>query len=106
MNEIVKHILEQLDAFQLHAELTEKLNDEKKKREWFYEKVDESVNAEFINGEIVLHSPAKVRHWKASGKLALIFGKFLENNALGILAVEKAMVSLTRNDYEPDICFF
>ncbi len=32
--------------------------------------------------------------------------EFVKKHALGEVGVEKVMIRLTRNDYEPDICFF
>lgn len=106
MSKIIDEIMDMPDAFSLHSELTQKLQEEKERRQKFYKEVDESTKAEFIKGEIVLHSPAKRWHIKASLKLTLKLGDFVEKNDLGEVYVEKAMISLTRNDYEPDICFF
>lgn len=41
-----------------------------------------------------------------TSKLFKIIGTFAEKNDLGFTGIEKVMISLTRNDYEPDICFF
>lgn len=76
-------------------------------REWLDEdKKADCRPAEFINGEIVMHSPVKRKHWKASTLLSRILGVFTSLNNLGEIAVEKALIALTRNDYEPDICFW
>ena len=39
---------------------------EAKKRRYFYDVVTEQQKAEFINGEIIVHSPVKLRHAVAS----------------------------------------
>ena len=82
------------------------LKAEQKKRRHFYEIVEENKKMEFINGEIVFQSPVKLRHNDATKLLCGLLNAFVMKNRLGFVGVEKIMVSLTRNDYEPDICFF
>lgn len=61
---------------------------------------------EFINGEIVFHSPVKLQHNRATKLLCGLLNAFVMKNKLGFVGIEKIMISLTRNDYEPDVCFF
>ena len=82
------------------------LNDEKKRRQEFYEWLQDDVKAEFINGEVIMHSPVKRRHLRASGNLTTLLRVYVQTNNLGEVDTEKALVALTRNDYEPDICFW
>lgn len=82
------------------------LKAETKKRRQFYEIVEENKKMEFINGEIIFHSPVKLQHNDATILLGMLLKAFVAKNKLGFVGVEKIMVSLTRNDYEPDICFF
>ncbi|WP_223833964.1 Uma2 family endonuclease [Spirosoma profusum] len=82
------------------------LRDEARQRQQFYDWVNEDHKAEFINGAIVMHSPVKERHWVAVGNLYTLLRAYAIKHKLGRVASEKAMVSLTRNDYEPDICFW
>jgi Uma2 family endonuclease len=79
---------------------------EAEKRQTFYEQMTETQKAEFINGEIVLQSPVRLRHSKASEALYTLLNAFVAVRHLGYVGHEKILVSLTRNDYEPDICFF
>lgn len=79
---------------------------EAKKRRYFYDVVTEQQKAEFINGEIVVHSPVKYHHNQASLRLATLLDAYVRRRALGAVGHEKLLISLTRNDYEPDICFF
>ena len=79
---------------------------EAKKRRYFYEVVTEQQKAEFINGEIVVHSPVKYRHNQASFRLAALLSAYVQRHGLGSVGHEKLLVTLARNDYEPDICFF
>lgn len=80
--------------------------DEQKRRHEFWANVDENIKAEFILGEIIYHSPIYGRHWKASTRITRHLIPFVYDNNLGEVAYEKVMVRLTRNDYEPDICFW
>lgn len=82
------------------------LSQEAEKRQAFYEQMTEAQKAEFINGEVVLQSPVRLRHSKASETLYTLLNTFVDLRRLGYVGHEKILVSLTRNDYEPDICFF
>lgn len=82
------------------------LADEKRRRREFYAQIDENDKAEFINGEVIMHSPVRLRHNSASGNLYRLLSSYVAMRRLGYVGFEKIMVSLTRNDYEPDICYF
>ncbi|NJN34623.1 MAG: Uma2 family endonuclease, partial [Saprospiraceae bacterium] len=57
-------ILNSPDApLQIEA-LNAAMSNEKQRRHDFREWITPNVKAEFINGEVVLHSPVKRRHWK------------------------------------------
>ncbi len=86
--------------------LEKEMKEEAERRNEFYELVHENVKAEFINGAIVYHSPVMRRHWKVSMKVSKFLATHVDDNDLGEVGVEKVMISLTRNDYEPDIVFF
>jgi len=87
-------------------ELNEALASERVRRERFREELTGSEKAEFINGKVLVHSPAKKRHLQATGHLFGLLQAHVNHARLGYAASEKALVCLTRNDYEPDICFF
>lgn len=87
-------------------ELTAFYARERKKREAFYESLTEEIKAEFIDGEIVIHSPAKNRHIETKGLLFRLMSLYVDLHHLGSVKMEKALVKLSRNDFEPDICFF
>ena len=79
---------------------------EARKRRYFYEVVTEQQKAEFINGEIIVHSPVKYQHNQASFRLATLLSAYVQRHNLGTVGHEKLLITLTRNDYEPDVCFF
>ncbi len=102
----VEQTLEMPDAVLFVRKVQSALENEKQKRRHFYEIVDENKKMEFINGEIVFHSPVKKQHNSATKLLCKLLDTFVIKNNLGFVGVEKILISLTRNDYEPDICFF
>jgi len=106
MNITVEQTLEMPDVVLFVRKLDAALKRERKKRERFYAMIEDERKVEFINGEIYFQSPAKLRHTQAVGHLTLLLRAFVLANRLGTVASEKLLVSLTRNDYEPDICFF
>ena len=106
LTEYVTELLEAPDVQLIINRVQAVLNDEKKRRQSFYEWLTDDVKAEFINGEVIMHSPVKRRHLRASGNLSTLLRIYVQFHGLGEVDIEKAMVSLTRNDYEPDICFW
>jgi Uma2 family endonuclease len=80
--------------------------DETARRQHFIDTVLESEKAEFINGEKVVHSPVKLLHNVTAKRLLVLMDAYVGAHDLGYVGYEKLMVLLTRNDYEPDICFF
>ncbi len=72
----------------------------------FYNTITESDKAEFINGEVVMHSPVKLEHAESSEFLFMLMKTYCMKNNLGQVHTEKIMIHLIRNSYEPDIVFF
>ena len=106
MESTIRQILNKPDAPLILEELKEILMKEAQSRKEFREWIDDSLKAEFINGELVMHSPSKHKHWQALNLLATLLSAYTRLHKLGTVGVEKVMISLTRNDYEPDIVFF
>jgi Uma2 family endonuclease len=103
---ISKQILAMPNALIFLADLQTLLEKERAKRLHFYEVIDENKKMEFINGEIIFHSPVMMRHNTTTLLLATLVNTFAELTNQGFVGIEKVMISLTRNDYEPDICYF
>ena len=93
----LRHLIDELESYWA---------EEQNRRLDFYNWVDPSMKAEFIDGEIIVHSPVIKRHNDITKNLLIIFEHFNIINELGFLGVEKIMCRFTRNDYEPDLCFF
>ena len=83
-----------------------KWQDEQRRRHEFWADADEGVKAEFILGEVIYHSPVYGRHWMASTAISRRLLPHVYDSKLGKVGYEKVMIRLTRNDYEPDICFW
>ena len=105
-DEFIAELLDAPDAQLIIDRVQTALNDEKKRRHTFYEWLQDDVKAEFINGEVIMHSPVKRRHLRSSKLLANLLHNFVDSHDLGEVDTEKALIVLTRNDYEPDICYW
>ncbi|MEN0006614.1 MAG: Uma2 family endonuclease [Bacteroidota bacterium] len=106
-NQLVQQILDNREAPGIIKELNSALETEMQKRQAFYDAMStEELKTEFINGEVIVHSPVKKQHNDISFSLAMIFEIYADKYDLGYIGYEKIMISLTRNDYEPDVCFF
>ncbi len=106
MTIMVEQTLKMPDAVLFVRKVQSALEAEQAKRRHFYEIVEENRKLEFINGETIFHSPVKLQHNDATVLLGMLVKAFVNKNNLGFVGIEKIMISLTRNDYEPDICFF
>jgi Uma2 family endonuclease len=106
-NEILEELKQSPDLALLMNEAYSILNENNLKRTAFYNLIKESDKAEYINGEAIFHSPVKSKHALISSNLSyhLIHHIKTTNNG-GRVCIEKVMIELTRNSYEPDICFF
>ena len=105
-DEIVRQLMQSPRLPQLTRQFQAILRAEQEQRQRFYEEMSDAQKTEFINGEIIVHSPVKLRHSSASDNLFALMRAYVQKHALGLVGHEKLLVTLTRNDYEPDICFF
>jgi Uma2 family endonuclease len=83
-----------------------RLEDEQRRRLRFRDELSPEAKAEFINGEAMVHSPATAQHCIVRKHLLVLLDTHARVHRLGLVLDEKALVALTRNDYEPDIAFF
>jgi Uma2 family endonuclease len=87
-------------------ELTRIRDEELRKREQFWNDTSPDEKAEFIRGEVIVHSPARAAHLAVTGRILKLLDTYAVSRGLGLVVSEKALVSLSRNDFEPDVCFF
>ncbi len=106
MDVTVEKLLESPSLVLYLQRLEEVLARERGARERFYEEMTEGDKVEFINGEVIVHSPVKKRHSDCVGRLLTLLRSYVLQKGLGFVGFEKILVQFTRNDYEPDICFF
>jgi Uma2 family endonuclease len=78
---------------------------EQKLRQKFYAEITPEHKWEFIQGEVIMHSPALNRHLTASQRTYDLLSAYARVHQLGLVLHEKAMTSFPRNDYEPDVIF-
>jgi len=97
---IVKQILEMPTAPSVLDGLSKALKEEHRKREAFYHQITDQEKAEFINGEIIIHSPVKKEHNEANKLIGRLIDVYVDKRNLGFVGFEKIMISLTRNDYD------
>lgn len=104
------HLLDSLldapDLPELIGEAQRALGREKRLREKFYADITPEHKWEFIQGEVIMHSPALNRHLLASQRLYDLLSAYARIQQIGTVRHEKAMTSFPRNDYEPDVMFF
>jgi Uma2 family endonuclease len=104
--DILTSLKESPDAVLIVNQFQEYLKSETEKRKEFYDLIHENIKAEFINGEIVLHSPVRMKHLMVSSNVSYELMKFVKDHDLGFMGIERMMITLSRNNYEPDIVFY
>ena len=105
-NPLITELLKEPHVYLIIQEIQKILDNEKARRIAFYNDITEQEKVEFINGEIIVHSPVMKRHNSATVLLSRLMSIYVDIHQLGFVGIEKIMITLTRNDYEPDICFF
>lgn len=86
--------------------LQSQMQDEKQRRRKFYEEMTPEQKIEFIDGDVILHSPARNRHLDVTIRVATLMKTYVSLHKLGEVKVEKCLCVFPRNDYEPDVVFF
>lgn len=106
MHAALEEILRSPEMPSLVDQLQRHRAEEQARRERFYEEITPEMKAEFINGEVILHSPVQWQHVQVSERLSNLLGTYAKLHRLGSIGVEKALVTAERNDYEPDVIFY
>lgn len=99
----IEDVLQSAQMGEIIDELKGHWEAEQNRRHAFWKDHPDNVKAEFISGEILYHSPVKLRHQIVSQ--AILRQLFVWETS-GFIGYEKMMIRCTRNDYEPDICFW
>lgn len=81
--------------------------EEQQARRQFYDDITDDVKAEFIEGEIIVHSPARLLHSELRWQIETLLRMLVKDHQLGgqVLS-EKACCHFPRNSYEPDVVYF
>lgn len=106
MNAVLKELLGSPIFPEVVDRLQVELAEERVQRDKFYHELTDDDKAEFINGQVIMHSPAKVRHLEVRDNLHQLLRLHVKTHRLGWVAGEKALCVFPRNDYEPDVCFW
>jgi Uma2 family endonuclease len=106
MDKILEPILKSPKLHDYLKIIQKTVETENQKRKRFYKEITPNIKAEFINGEIIIHSPVIKKHNTVTGMFYRFLSIYNDINKLGFVGFEKILIQLTRNDYEPDICFF
>ncbi len=99
-DQIIEHLMRSPRLPQVTQQLQAILEAERQARQRFYDQVTEEQKAEFINGEIIVQTPVKWRHSRASEHLFALLQAYVQKHALGYVGHAKLLISLTCNDYE------
>ncbi len=86
--------------------LQQVLTEEMQRREQFLDETNSNQKAEFIDGKVIIHSPARNIHLDVTLRIATLLRTFSILRQIGQVKVEKCLCVFARNAYEPDIVFF
>lgn len=108
MNEaLVSAILTMPDAYLVLNKAKAALEEENIRRQKFYTDFDDHDKIEFINGQVIIQLHVDLQTMRASRRLLTMLGVWtIKRMPKTFIGARKTMVALTRNDYQPDICFF
>lgn len=83
------------------ADITPRLMSEQEFEAW----CDEDVKAEWVEGEVIVHSPAQAKHVLLVGFLLTIMGLFVRRYDLGVVMGPEFQIRLCGRRRVPDIIF-
>ena len=106
MSAFVDQLLQSPRAKVYLQEIADRLRREDELRQRFRDAMTEDTRAEFINGEVVVRSPARFEHNATAERAYDLLKSYVRPRRLGHVGHEKYLVELTRNDVEPDVCFW
>lgn len=106
MDSVLEPILHSPRLPEYFREIERRLREESERRQKFYDEVTDERKWEFIDGQVIMHSPAMSRHLYAVKHLTKLLDTYVSIRQLGVVHTEKCMCRFPRNDYEPDVVFF
>lgn len=106
IEQLIQPLLHSPQLPQAIIALQAKLVAERSRREQFYQHMTPDQKIEFIEGQVVMHSPARNRHLIVTGYVFRLLSTFVDVHQLGQVKNEKCLCVFPRNDYEPDVVFF
>lgn len=99
-------LLEDPSLPEVVSNLQKQLKTERQLRLKFYEEITPDMKAEFINGQVIMHSPATAIHTMIRMRVTNLLNNYVDTRGLGMVFDEKTLCTFPRNDYEPDVVFF
>ena len=105
MDATVEKLLESPRLVLYLRQLEAVVSREREAREHFYRETIDLSGLEFINGSVTLQPRSSLAHMGVVSNLLILLDTFVNLQALGYAATS-TLIQLTRNDYEPDLCFF
>ena len=88
-NPLVTELLQEPHAYLIIQEIQKILDNEKSRRIAFYNDITEQEKVEFINGEIIVHSPVMKRHNSSTVLLSRLMSIYVDIHQLGFVGIEK-----------------
>jgi Uma2 family endonuclease len=73
--------------------------------EEFLDWADEDTLAEWVDGEVIMTSPANDEHQNIAGFLDSVLRLFVERNQLGVIRIAPFQMKLAKSGREPDVIF-
>lgn len=104
--ETVRELQRRPDLLEITHRLNELAADEAARRQCFRDELAPGDKHEFINGEVLMASPAKFTHIRTIERLGNLLGAHVESRQLGVIMRENALCGFDRNDYQPDLGFW
>lgn len=106
MSSLLEQVLEAYDFPVIAKKIQLLAEQEEYKRAQFLQDITPNDKWEFILGEVVMHSPAKAKHLDLTLDLAILLRRHSKSDVGGKVYAEKCLISLTRNNFEPDVVWF
>lgn len=106
MTGLLEQVMQLATLPEFVAELDMRLAAERERRRQFYAEIPDGAKWEFINGELIMHSPDMVRHMAVRRNLESLLWNHVNLHRLGTVLAEKALCVFPRNDFMPDVIFF